>query len=143
MQVSLQRDLDSLRHKFLCEPNMIKAYKIYTGADGHTHITSGTVTEDQLFKAQTIRFKETAARSAYEWHTAPTLQYVMSLTGTLEFETFLGETFVLKPGEILIAMDTTGSGHKWKLIDDQPWKRAYVAFNANNEFNFVPDLAET
>ena len=118
---------------------MIKAYKIYTGADGHTHIISGTVTQDLLSQARTIRFKETPAGSTYDWHPAPSIQYVITLTGTLEFETFLGETFILKPGEILLAMDLTGSGHKWKLIDDQPWKRAYVAFDEATEMIFVED----
>lgn len=122
---------------------MIKAYKIYTGSDGHTHIATRTVTEDQLFTAQTIRFKETSPYSVYDWHTAPVIQYVLSLTGTLQFETFSGETFILKPGEILIAKDTTGTGHKWKLVDDQPWKRAYVAFDAAIEANFVEDIVET
>lgn len=121
---------------------MIKAYKIYTGSDGHTHIAYGTVTENQLFNVQTIRFKETAAHSVYEWHTAPAVQYVISMIGTLQFETFLGETFVLKPGEILIAMDTTGSGHKWRLIDDQPWKRAYIAFDSDAEINFAEDVTK-
>jgi hypothetical protein len=36
-------------------------------------------------------------------------------------------------------MDTHGSGHKWQLIDDQPWKRVYVAFNEDTEINFLPD----
>jgi len=116
---------------------MIKAYKIYTGADGHTHIISGFITEDLLANAQSIRFKETAPHSSYDWHPAPSVQYVITLTGTLEFETFLGETFILRPGEILLAMDLSGSGHKWKLIDDQPWKRAYVAFDEETEVIFV------
>lgn len=115
---------------------MIKAYKIFTGKDGHTHIETGMVEENILSNASSIRFKETPARSVYDWHPAPTIQYVITLTGTLEFETWLGEKFVLRPGEILIAMDTTGTGHKWKLIDDQPWKRAYVAFDENTPINF-------
>lgn len=128
-----------MRHKFLSKKKMIKAYKIYTGYDGHTHIVSGTITENQVAKARSVRFKETEPHSSYDWHPAPAIQYVISLTGTLEFETFLGETFILKPGEILLAMDTTGSGHKWKLIDDQPWKRAYVAFDEGTEAVFVED----
>ena len=118
---------------------MIKAYKIYTGSDKHTHIKTGTITENVLANAKSIRFKETPAHSTYDWHPAPSIQYVLSLTGELEFETFLGETFVLKPGEILLAMDLTGSGHKWKLINDEPWKRAYVAFDENDDTVFVPD----
>src|SRR3954451_19010778 len=98
---------------------MIKAYKIFTGSDGHTHVVTGSVSENQLHLAHSIRFKETPPHSTYDWHTAPTLQYVLTLTGTLQFETFSGETFILRPGEILVAMDVTGSGHKWKLIDEQ------------------------
>jgi hypothetical protein len=116
---------------------MIKAFKIYTGLDGHTHIVHGSVAEDFLSHAQSIRFKETAAYAFYDWHPAPSVQYVISLTGTLEFTTFLGETFILRPGEVLLAMDTTGSGHKWTLVDDQPWRRAYVSFEADREMLFV------
>ena len=50
----------------------------------------------------------------------------MTLSGTLEFTTRDGETFILKPGDVLLAEDTTGSGHRWRLIDDQPWRRMYV-----------------
>ena len=59
--------------------------------------------------------------SALDWHTAPHVQYVITLSGTLEFTTRDGETFVLRPGEVLLAADTTGTGHRWRLIDDQPW----------------------
>ena len=54
------------------------------------------------------------------------MQYVITLTGTLEFTTRDGETFVLRPGEVLLAAGTTGTGHRWRLIDDQPWQRLYV-----------------
>ncbi|MDQ4140328.1 MAG: hypothetical protein M3142_07360 [Bacteroidota bacterium] len=121
---------------------MIKAYKIYTGPDGHTHVEKGTVTENLLHEAVAIRFKETPAPATYDWHHAPTTQYVITFSGTLEFETFSGETFLLKPGEVLIAMDTTGSGHKWRLIGDDPWKRAYVVFKSDAEVNFIPDESE-
>ncbi|WP_018615629.1 hypothetical protein [Segetibacter koreensis] len=118
---------------------MIKAYKIYTGSDGHSHIVSGSVSESYLTSVTAISFNETKACSSYDWHTAPLTQYVICLTGTLLFETRPGETFILRPGEILIAMDTTGTGHKWKLIDDQPWRRAYVIFDDTAQINFVED----
>lgn len=116
---------------------MIRAYKIYTGSDGHSHIVSGIVNELGITKVISISFKETPPHSSYDWHPAPAVQYVISLTGTLLFETWLGETFILKPGDILIAMDTTGSGHKWKIIDDEPWKRAYIVIDNNAEINFT------
>ena len=50
-----------------------------------------------------------------------------------------GEVFTEYPGEILVATDTTGSGHKWQLVNDEPWKRAYVPFEKGAETHFVPE----
>src|SRR5262249_22617077 len=50
--------------------------------------------------------------------------YVITLSGTLEFTTRDGETFIMRPGDVLVAIDHVGTGHKWRLIDDQPWRRA-------------------
>ncbi|OOQ60851.1 cupin domain-containing protein [Mucilaginibacter pedocola] len=119
---------------------MIKAYKLYTGEDGHSHIKTGTVAQGVLNQASSIRFQESPPHSFYDWHNAPTTQYVITITGTLEFETALGETFLLKPGELLIAMDTTGTAHQWKMHGEDPWKRIYVAFDEGQEINFVEDL---
>lgn len=118
---------------------MIKAYKLYTGTDGHSRIAVGTVSEDMITEAVSITFKETPPHSSYDWHTAPAAQYVISLCGTLLFETRPGDTFILKPGDILIAMDTTGSGHRWQIIDDDPWKRAYIVFEKDAAINFIED----
>jgi quercetin dioxygenase-like cupin family protein len=54
------------------------------------------------------------------------VQLVITLSGTLDFQTRNGEHFLIRPGDILYAEDTTGSGHNWRLTDDQPWRRAYV-----------------
>jgi quercetin dioxygenase-like cupin family protein len=117
---------------------MLKAYKLYTGPDGHSHFTEGTISANVLTEAVAVQFKETAAKSSYDWHTAPTTQYVITLSGTLEFVMTSGKSFIVKPGDVVIAMDTTGSGHKWQLIDDQPWKRIYVLFKDDSAINFIP-----
>jgi quercetin dioxygenase-like cupin family protein len=116
---------------------MIKAYKLYTGEDGHSHVEAGTVEENLLHPVGSLRFQESPPHASYDWHTAPVHQYVITITGTLEFTTYTGETFILQPGEILIALDTTGSGHRWRLIDDAPWKRVYVTIRDQSEINFV------
>lgn len=118
---------------------MIRAYLLYTGPDGHSHITRGSIDEKGLVAAQSIQFKETPANSSLDWHDAPVTQYVITLSGILEFTTHGGETFILEPGDVLVAKDTTGSGHKWRLINDQPWKRAYVVFKEGADTHFVPD----
>jgi quercetin dioxygenase-like cupin family protein len=76
--------------------------------------------------ATSASFQETAAGGTLAWHTAPVRQLVITLSGTLEFETRAGQRFRIAPGDILLAEDTVGSGHAWKLIDEQPWRRLYV-----------------
>jgi hypothetical protein len=116
---------------------MIKAYKLYTGNDGHSHFEEGYVAEKVFTTVSVIHFRESPVGSVYDWHTAPTTQYVICLAGTLEFQVHSGATFVLRPGEVLIAMDTTGSGHSWKLLGEEPWRRAYVPFDVATAPNFV------
>lgn len=118
---------------------MIRAYRLVTGPDGNSHVVRGMVNPDRLVDAVSIHFKETPAHSSYEWHDAPNFQYVITLAGVLEFTTVGGETFIIQPGEVLVAEDHTGSGHKWRLINDEPWKRAYVVFKQGADTQFVPD----
>ena len=63
---------------------------------------------------------------------------VLRCPPVLEFATVGGETFTIHPGEVLVAEDHTGSGHKWRLINDEPWKRAYVVFKEGANTHFVP-----
>ena len=95
----------------------------------------------KLVEAQSILFNETPPHSTYDWHDAPNSQYVITLAGVLEFATVGGETVTLRPGDVLVAEDHTGSGHKWRLINDEPWKRAYVIFKEGVNTQFVPDAA--
>lgn len=118
---------------------MIRAYRLYTGPDCNSHVVVGSVNGGHLVDATSIEFKETAAHSTYDWHNDPTPQYVITLAGVLEFTTVGGETFTLRPGDVLLAEDHTGSGHKWRLINDESWKRAYVIFKGGANTQFVPD----
>jgi hypothetical protein len=121
---------------------MVRAYLLYTGSDGNSHVARGSVDSDLLIEAKSILFKETPARSMLDWHEAPVPQYVITLSGILEFTTQTGEVFTVHPGEILIATDVTGTGHKWRLLNDEPWKRAYVVFREDADVRFRPDIGE-
>ena len=118
---------------------MIRAYRLYTGSDGNSHVERGSVSGGELVEAESILFKETPAHSSFDWHNDPIPQYVITLAGVLEFTTVGGETFTIHPGDVLLAVDHTGSGHKWRLINDQPWKRAYVVFKEGADTRFIPD----
>jgi hypothetical protein len=115
---------------------MIRAYRLYTGSDGNSHVERGSVSGGKLVEAESILFKETLAHSALDWHDAPIPQYVITLSGVLEFTTVDGETFVIHPGDVLVAVDRTGSGRKWRLTNDEPWRRAYVVFKGRSGYSF-------
>jgi quercetin dioxygenase-like cupin family protein len=118
---------------------MIGAWLLYTGTDGNSHVTRGSIAEKEWISAESILFQETPAHSSLDWHTAPHHQYVITLAGILEFTTTGGETFTIHPGEILVAVDQTGTGHRWRLVNDEPWRRAYVIFKDGADPRFIPD----
>lgn len=118
---------------------MIRAYKLYTDANGDSRVTIGRMQDRTLTTATSIQFKETPPQTFYDWHPAPTLQYVLTLEGTLLFTTSTGETFTLTVGDVLLATDLTGKGHKWQMLGDKPWKRAYILVKDEADFCFIPD----
>ncbi|MEJ1974771.1 MAG: cupin domain-containing protein [Acetobacteraceae bacterium] len=115
----------------------IRVFKLHTGPDKASHVLEGTISQSDRTDVVAIHFSESPAYSSYEWHDDPEPQYVITLSGTLEFTTRDGETFVMRPGDVLLAEDHIGTGHKWRLIDDQPWRRAYVVLKPGAKDSFV------
>ena len=118
---------------------MIRCVRLWTGDDDNSHFAEGVIDLERgphgdvltgKLPVTTVSFQETVTGGTLDWHDAPTRQLVITLSGTLDFETRSGHHFTLKPGDILLAEDTAGSGHRWKLIDNQPWRRAYVVLGA-------------
>ena len=114
---------------------MIKCIRLWTGDDKQSHFAEGWIALDSgphgdlasgTMPVTTVSFQETARGGTLEWHTAPVRQLVITLSGTLDFVTRANEHFILKPGVVLLAEDTAGGGHSWRLIDAEPWRRIYV-----------------
>jgi hypothetical protein len=114
--------------------------RIWTGEDSNSLFEEGTIDlskgergdilSDRTLSSS-ISFRETRSGGTFAPHDAPPRQLVITLSGTLEFKTAKDETFTIRPGDILLAEDTTGTGHSWRLVDDQPWRRAYVILTPN------------
>ncbi|WP_420093196.1 hypothetical protein [Mycolicibacterium sphagni] len=122
--------------------------RLFTGPDDQSHIEIGRLdlapgrNDDLVSSAMSsshVTAEETATGGTLAWHTAPVRQLVVTLAGTLVFTTRNGEEFTLAPGDVLLAEDTVGSGHQWRLVDDNPWRRIYIVLADGVE---VPFLAE-
>jgi quercetin dioxygenase-like cupin family protein len=125
---------------------MIRCVRIWTGDDGNSHFEEGAIdladgARGDLLSDKTgaisISFQETRSGGAFAWHDAPVRQLVITLGGTLDFQIRSGEHFTIRPGDVLLAEDTTGSGHSWSLIDDEPWRRVYVILAPGAKVPFV------
>jgi quercetin dioxygenase-like cupin family protein len=120
---------------------------MWTGPDGDSVFEEGSITliegarGDFVGKAVAvtwISFQETRSGGSFAWHQDPVPRFVITLSGTLEFETRTGQTFTIRPGDILLAQDNSGTGHKWRLIGDEPWRRAYVVYAGDSDLQFTP-----
>lgn len=114
---------------------MIRCVRIWTDADGDSEFEDGAIdlsgshgadTLSPVAVATSISFRETPPGGDFSWHDAPAMQLVITLSGTLRFTVKDGRSFAIRPGDVLFAQDTTGTGHNWELLDEAPWRRAYV-----------------
>jgi len=126
---------------------MIRCVRLWTGADDNSHFEEGMIALERgahgdiltdKLPVTTVSFQETASGGKFEWHDAPVRQLVVTLSGTLDFQTRGGQQFILHPGALLLAEDTCGGGHSWKLIDDRPWRRVYIVLAQGAAVPFQP-----
>jgi hypothetical protein len=98
--------------------------RIYTGPDDLSHIEDVDVELHQdpdaerstLWGAQSLFMTRTPVDYDLDWHQAPRRQFVITLSGEWEVETSDGTVRRLGPGDILLAEDTTGKGHRTRTI---------------------------
>jgi quercetin dioxygenase-like cupin family protein len=141
----------SRRWRYEMGVSVIRCVRIWTGPDGNSYFEEGAIelaggARGDLLSGKTstvsVSFQETASGGTFAWHDAPARQFVITLSGTLDFQTRNGEHFVIRPGDILLAEDTTGTGHSWRLVDDEPWRRAYVILAPGVDVPFVVKPAQ-
>lgn len=124
---------------------MIRCVRLWTSEVGDSLFEEGEVEcmpgasgdlSSGKVPAVSVAFQETGAGGSLAWHTAPARQFVVTLAGTLDFETRKGEHFTIHPGDVLLAEDTAGSGHHWRLLGEDPWRRVYVVLAPGAEVAF-------
>lgn len=125
---------------------MIRCVRLWTGSDEASHFEVGRLElrpgrNDDLVSAVMptthVTVEETATGGSLAWHTAPVRQLVVTLAGRLIFSTRDGSEFRLDPGDVLLAEDTAGSGHQWRLEGSDPWRRMYLVLADNVDVAFI------
>lgn len=59
-----------------------------------------------------LKFRKSIKGETFDFHTAPKKQYIVYLSGEAEIEVSSGQKKKFKAGDILLASDTEGIGHK-------------------------------
>ena len=126
---------------------MIRCVKLWTGTDRKSHFQDGCIELESGVRGDALSAKLTISSASFHetdedpklgWHPDPARQLVITLSGTLEFETADGR-FTLRPGDVLFTEDIGGAGHDWKMIDDHPWRRLYTILEPDTLVPFQSD----
>ncbi|GKS74448.1 hypothetical protein AVME950_06150 [Acidovorax sp. SUPP950] len=116
------------------EAARIPAIKLYSTPDHHAAFVRGTVPALHKIPSQQFWLSNSVEPWEQNTHPAPRRQYVVPLQGVLEFRVSDGSTFRLAPGTVLLAEDTQGEGHSWKIVsNDKEWVRAYIPMVSEND----------
>ncbi|HIF98429.1 MAG TPA: hypothetical protein EYQ54_15640 [Myxococcales bacterium] len=116
----------------------MKVTRIYTGADDESHFEDievdlrdlGIIGRISTLEPATgIVFRETEGDYDFGFHNAPRRQYVINLDAAVELETGDGTKRVVGPGEVLLAEDTTGRGHRSRAVDGRPRRSIFVTLD--------------
>ena len=128
---------------------MFRCIRLWTGADGESHFETGVVDLQSgqrgdflshKMDAVSVSLRETQSGGSFDWHTAPARQFVITLSGTLDFVTREDKHFRLDPSVLLLAEDTAGGGHSWRLVNQDPWRRVYVVLADGAQVNFTAEV---
>ena len=113
----------------------MKITRLYTGPDNHSCFEDidipleskgplGLFTEPMGAKA--VFFREIPPGYEYPWHNVVCREYVVTLEGEAEIEVGNGERRRFGRGDVLLAEDLTGRGHRTRAIGNEPWRQIFV-----------------
>lgn len=111
--------------------------KIYSDTNGDSHFedikiklhhagTIGYLSEN--YKVENLIFRKVVSSYDYDFHNAPSKQFIILLDGEIEIETSLGEKRVFKAGNVLQVEDITGKGHRTKNLIPIERKSLFITY---------------
>jgi hypothetical protein len=110
----------------------VKYTRLYTDADGESHFEDAEVSFNSVDfapPAPPIDVSEFAAAAQYgfikaapgwygDWHPVPNRQWMFYLSGEIEAEVSDGEVRKFGAGSVTLVEDTTGRGHRSRVLGD-------------------------
>jgi hypothetical protein len=113
----------------------VKITRLYTGMDDRSHFEEievpfepredfGQFTLPEPAKA--VFFREIPPGYVYTWHNVVCREYVVMIDGSAEIEAGGGEKRIFRKGDVLLAEDTTGQGHRTRVLGKTTWRQMFV-----------------
>ncbi len=110
----------------MAEGGTMRVVRVYTGDDGESHfedvdIPLGDATVggrlSRLIRGPGVVFRQVGGDYDLDFHAAPRRQFVVNLRGSVDIGVGDGSVRRLESGDILLAEDTRGRGHRSKAVD--------------------------
>ena len=113
----------------------MRVVRVYTGDDGESHFEEVAIELgnaglggrlSRLIRGPGVIFREVAGDYDLDFHNAPRRQFVVNLRGAVDITVGDGTTRRLEAGDILLAEDLEGRGHKSRAVDGQPRECLFI-----------------
>ncbi len=107
----------------------MKVVRVYAGDDGESHFEDVRIELSKaglgsrlssLVSGPGVMFREVDGDYDLDFHNAPRRQLVVNLRGAVDITVGDGTVRRLQAGDILLAEDTEGRGHRSAAVDGQP-----------------------
>jgi quercetin dioxygenase-like cupin family protein len=104
---------------------------LYTGPDGQAYVKNIQVPAGPdgvvaLQPTKVIEIHRTRPGFSIGWHVERRRQYLITLSGRGEIDIAGGKKLILTPGSILLVENTTGKGHKTRVLGNKPWVTLWI-----------------
>ncbi|MGD0911167.1 MAG: hypothetical protein ABR928_04685 [Terracidiphilus sp.] len=124
----------------------VVATRMYTGADGLTHIdqievkmkaspeftpeagNTGVTELSESVPASKVFVVRSNPGFFETWHCADVRRYVVTLSGRAEIDASDGQKDYAEPGNLVLAEDLTGKGHTFRIVSKDQWVALFVDF---------------
>ncbi len=116
----------------------MQVWRIYSDAQGETHFSkieielqdAGSIgLLSKLESASGIIFRETSESYDYQWHNTPRRQYVIILSGRVDFTVSDGECRRFGTGDVVLLEDISGKGHCSRAVAGERRKSIFVTLD--------------